>query len=553
MKLVAFILSVLFFFSLNGQEIKSLKAKIAHAKSETDLMELYDKLGAEYFYKGDFPQAQKSFFKALRYAEKTKNQYSIASGCNNIASVYNEIQQQKKGIPYILKAIKIQKELEEYYALSNAYNTLGVSYYQMLDFPNAIKNYEKSVYYMLKSPDSLYVGTAYQNLGLVNYENKNPQDGIKNLKKSLYYHKKIADSASLFSSLVSLVDIYSNLDQLDSAQLYLSKSDAIYPKLKSILALNDYYYSKYIFHKKKKDYKLALENHVLYLNYNDSLINESSKEEIYSIQDKYKAEKADFKLQAQKKILAREKKIKRILYVLFGLILIVLILFILWLRGKQKQRIKFILLEQKKVGFEKMLEGEEKERTRIAKELHDGVVQDLTVLKMNLNEFKEDESDELNQRLTHFISNLDKTAQEVRNISYQMMPVTLKELGLISAIEDLFHRSLTVQKISYDFEHFGFENRLSEKIEVSLYRICQELVNNVVKHSKANAITVVLKKTDDFVTLIFEDNGTGFNENTIKKGIGLSSLNSRIDLIHGEINFDSTSNSGTTVFIRIPL
>lgn len=86
-----------------------------------------------------------------------------------------------------------------------------------------------------------------------------------------------------------------------------------------------------------------------------------------------------------------------------------------------------------------------------------------------------------------------------------------------------------------------------------MYRICQELVNNVVKHSKANSVSVVLRKSEKQLTLIFEDNGLGFDLNQAKSGIGMASLNSRIDLLHGKIEFETTENSGTIAFIRIPL
>jgi signal transduction histidine kinase len=203
-----------------------------------------------------------------------------------------------------------------------------------------------------------------------------------------------------------------------------------------------------------------------------------------------------------------------------------------------------LIRKQKEESLNKIIEGQENERTRIAKELHDGIVQDLTILKMNLanNNYRE----EIEPKLS-------KITKELREISYQMMPIALKELGLIPALEDLFDRSFTQKGIAFNFEAFLIEERLDEKVEVNIYRICQELINNTLKHANATEINIVLRKKDDILTLIFEDNGQGFDVLNVKNGIGLTSLKSRLDAIEGQIEFDSTINKGTTAFIKIKI
>ena len=174
--------------------------------------------------------------------------------------------------------------------------------------------------------------------------------------------------------------------------------------------------------------------------------------------------------------------------------------------------------------------------------MHDGIVQDLTILKLNLtnNNYKE----EIEPKLT-------KITKELREISYQMMPIALKELGLIPALEDLFERSFTQKGIAFNFEAFLLENRLDEKIEVNIYRICQELINNSLKHANAKEINIILRQKNQLLTLIFEDNGQGFDISKVKQGIGLTSLKDRLEAIHGQIEFDSTINKGTTAFVKI--
>lgn len=134
-----------------------------------------------------------------------------------------------------------------------------------------------------------------------------------------------------------------------------------------------------------------------------------------------------------------------------------------------------------------------------------------------------------------------------------MMPIALREYGLIPSLENLLQKTLSNNNIKYDFETVNIEERLSEKIEVCLYRITQELLNNVIKHSKANFVSLVISKHQDFISLIFEDNGTGFNETEVKKGIGMTSLSSRLEIVNGELKFESSEGSGTMAIIKIPI
>jgi len=172
---------------------------------------------------------------------------------------------------------------------------------------------------------------------------------------------------------------------------------------------------------------------------------------------------------------------------------------------------------------------------------------------MNIGSLKEDLDDKNKIKIENIYNDLDKTSKEVREISYQMMPLTLKELGLIKALDELLHRSFNVNNITYHLDHFGIEKRLPEKIEVSVYRICQELINNSLKHSNASNISLLLFLKENILTLTFEDNGKGFDVSSVTKGIGFNSLNSRLELIKGSLQIDSYENEGTTAYIKIPI
>ena len=200
-----------------------------------------------------------------------------------------------------------------------------------------------------------------------------------------------------------------------------------------------------------------------------------------------------------------------------------------------------------------MIDAQETERTRIARELHDGVVQQIgSVILKSRNLFsKKNLIDE--EASKELLESLENSNKDLRNISHQMMPRALKDLGIIPALNDLLAGSLPYSNIKFSLEHFNIDERLPQKIEITLYRITQELINNIIKHSKADEVSVQLFKANNTVILIVEDNGVGILSQKNKKGIGLLNITSRLDLVKGSVNFEPSPKSGTLVTIKIPL
>jgi signal transduction histidine kinase len=271
--------------------------------------------------------------------------------------------------------------------------------------------------------------------------------------------------------------------------------------------------------------------------YNDDIEKQISETEV-----KYKTAQ----IQLEKENVEIQTKKERLFFIsstLFLFIILISVFLIYSQRKNNKHRIAF-----QKQRLESLIEGEEKEKSRIAKDLHDGIVQDLTAIKLKMEGL-----DPGNTSLHKIIHEIDDAAKEIRDIAHQMMPVSLREYGLASSLEDLLQKTLVIRNIKFDFELVNIETRLPEKIEICLYRVTQELLNNVMKHSKASFVSLVVSKHQDSVSLILEDNGTGFNFNDVKKGIGMTSLSSRLEIVKGELKFETSPGAGTMVIIKIPL
>jgi signal transduction histidine kinase len=212
-------------------------------------------------------------------------------------------------------------------------------------------------------------------------------------------------------------------------------------------------------------------------------------------------------------------------------------------------------IRQQEARMNAVFQGQEEERRRIAKELHDGVGQTLSALKLNYQtlSFKATSRD-LVQDLKRLQTMLDSASAEVRTISHQMMPKELEQFGLVPAIENMLKMNFENAPLQYHFEHSGFEERLGVPIELALFRVLQELISNVIKHSQATFLNVQLLKLKTHVVLNVSDNGVGFDVDAAEKnGIGLLNIASRIDAIKGHLNYESAPGTGTSVTIRTPI
>ena len=246
---------------------------------------------------------------------------------------------------------------------------------------------------------------------------------------------------------------------------------------------------------------------------------------------------------------------KRLWFWLVSIILLVLLIvgfvsFIGFIKSRKQNQLARIRIETQQQGLAAVIKAQEDERKRIAKDLHDGIVQQLGGLKMGLQKiFSGKETDETRK----VVKVLDESTQELRELSHKMMPRSLGELGLIPALADMLENSLGNSLIQYQFEHFGIIKRFTENIEITIYRITQELINNVIKHSGANKVNVQLFKLKGYLILIVEDNGKGMNTTKQKNGIGLLNISSRLDTINGKVSFEPSPESGTLATVKIPL
>jgi signal transduction histidine kinase len=198
---------------------------------------------------------------------------------------------------------------------------------------------------------------------------------------------------------------------------------------------------------------------------------------------------------------------------------------------------------------------QDKERKRIAEDLHDSLGSILSAAKLKLStvaETKNDNGQQANYEET--MNLLDEAVNEMRSISHNLLPASLLRLGLVAGLQNLFDKIFSRSGLQISFITHGFKKRIDENVEVSIYRIVLEAINNIVKHAQAKNVAVQLLQYETYINVLIEDDGVGFDKSVVSKeqGIGLNNIFSRVDYMKGSVDIDTRPKAGTVINIDIP-
>jgi signal transduction histidine kinase len=215
-------------------------------------------------------------------------------------------------------------------------------------------------------------------------------------------------------------------------------------------------------------------------------------------------------------------------------------------------------MKEDKVRSASIIEGQEEERKRMALDLHDGIGQMLTGLKLIAEKLTDTafSTDKERKTFVDLKSLLDETIAETRVISFNLMPSVLNDFGLVSAIRLLIEQTQKNTEISILFNVRDASFRFNKNLEVTLYRICQEAINNTIKHAKASEIVIELRTSNYYIHFNIIDNGQGFDQRKLKSKTiknGIRNMKARAELHNGELKISTGKNKGTSILVKMPL
>jgi signal transduction histidine kinase/predicted ATPase len=222
----------------------------------------------------------------------------------------------------------------------------------------------------------------------------------------------------------------------------------------------------------------------------------------------------------------------------------------------EKERLACVIEAQNDAHLKALMQAQDNERKRIARDLHDSLGSILSSVRLRFNGLQEDffqKVPEKSGRFNDSLNLLDEAIDELRQISHNMIPVSLSRFGLRSALETFVAQINASGQLDVDLQILGLDKRLAEEMEVRVYRICQELVQNVIKHAKASKVRIQIILHNDSLNLLVEDNGQGILKENLSRGLGFSTIQSNVDLFKGTFSIESQPGKGCLVLIDLPI
>ena len=516
-----------------------------------------DAIGRAYYFKGDYDSAATFYYKALDILRKTGDQPKLALALNDLGKLYRKTRDLGRALQMYNEAFDIYKKLNDENGMATILNESGVVFEYKEDYTEAISRYKRSLAIRQKMNDTVGIAYSLNFIGGAATLQKNFKEAEENLLRSLELRKLLKDSFSIALSYGDLGFMYKEENDLDKAieQYNLSNSIAIDMKFMDLMLSN--YKELAAIAEKKGDYSQALEYYKKQTGLKDSIYSGEKMKQIEQLNAKYQAEKREQQLKLQQAEISRKN------YLLAGLSLAAALLALsgyAFFRKRQLQN-KMLLqtevMKQQDLATKAVINAEENERKRIAADLHDGVGQMMSAAKMNLSAFENEirfNNDSQKLAFENLIGLVDESCREIRSVSHQMMPNALLKSGLASAVREFIDKiDNRILKINLHTE--GLNERLDSNTETVLYRVIQECVNNVIKHSGAGTLDISLIRDSDGIAATIEDDGRGFDTNDKEKfeGIGLKNIRSRVEFLKGTVDFDSSPGKGTLVAIHVPV
>lgn len=501
--------------------------------------------------------ALEMFYNTLQLAENINDKESQFKAQNNIGWAYMELNQYEEAIVNFRKCIATIHDNNMPDRYGSVYNNLASCYGAVESFDSVIKYASIGIRIAEENNDYSTWANGYSIIGTYQAKENKYDEALESFKKAVAIREKIGDPFFIVSDLAEISELQSKTGNTKDGVINGKKAlniakengiDAKLPLIYSALAHN---------YEQAGDYAEATASYKILNDLKDSLYKDATPKALAEMQAKYETVKKQQKIDEQHNRIIRQN------FLFLGLLGLALLIALLahsqYKRYKLKKEAQLqteIMLHQE-LATKAVLEAEENERQRIAKDLHDGVGQMMSAAKMNLSAFESElkfDSSEQKASFEKLIQLVDDGCKEVRTVSHIMMPNALLKNSLAAAIED-FTDKLDKKSLKVHLFTEGLEERLDSNVETVLYRVLQETVTNVIKHAGATTLDISIIKDKEGINATIEDNGKGFDATDKEKfeGIGLRNIITRIGYLKGTVDFDSAPGRGTVVALHVPL
>ena len=538
---------------------------------------------------GDLHSSYASLHRALTEARGTNDRIAEGRICSKLTVVHHLLYQLDSATFYGLQAVDLFREAGDRARLGEALCLLGFEV-KTSDLQQAFAYYRQGLAMLEAEQASAPLTGSYDNFGAVHALNNDPDSALYFYRKALALKEQLNDSNGIPYSLNKIAVALLPQQRFEEALALIQRADTIRQAINDRLGMADQpvyfgdlyqawgrypeaiaqfnigiersvavafpYLRQYSFERIAEcqeamgDHRAALAATKRATQVRDSIQGANTTRTILELKERFNAAEKDRAI-AQ----LNERAARRQLYIWLSLIALVLVVISgLYIHQLRQRRLRAerdaAIIREREAGLKAVFAATEEERRRLARELHDGVGQQLGGLKHRLEHLQQNgDIASVNETITI----VDETAREVRDLAHQLMPKALSGLGLVPAVQDLVDRIFAGTNTTATFEPFGVQELLPSDLATGLYRITQELLNNILKHAQASTVEVQLLGNRGHLVLIVQDNGRGVNGLSANPGIGLLNIADRARALNGTFALESTPGQGTAATVRVPM
>ena len=514
-------------------------------------------IGIIYDEKGNYAKALEYYFEARKIFESAKEMSLVAMVISNIGIVLKAQKEYGKVISYYYEALGIYKKLNNKFGVAACHANLGSLYLNLYQYDSALFFSQKASQEFEELNNQQFLATSLFNAGKAYFKLGKENEARETLTKAktlceVYDNKKELSSVLIY--LAGIERAVGNIAEgLEQAARGLTIAQNIGAREEVMQARKELS----LLWVAKSDFKKAFSYYQSYASIKDSLYESEKSKQISELQTKYETEKKE----TQINLLTQETRLKSVQLRQGILAMTVLVLLLVALVGiglllrnrtklKQQADLDAARAELRQQQLQAVIASQEEERKRFAADLHDGLGQMISAMRLGLSKDKVD-----NSSVQYALGLMNDMNVEIRNIAFNLMPQVLVKDGLHEALHEFAQRVSNSGGIKIEVQTYNLSQDMSSEQRIALYRICQEWVNNVIKYSKAKQIMIQAVQHTEELVITIEDDGNGFDKRLLTegKGNGWKNINSRLSLIRGTIDIDTLlQRKGTIAILSVP-
>ncbi|MCB0736868.1 MAG: sensor histidine kinase [Bacteroidetes bacterium] len=514
----------------------------------------------EIFYdQANWKSALTQFNKAIPSFEAVDSLDNVARTYNSIAKVHEKVGDTALARQSYYTALKIRKSLEKPNAIAKSLEDISIFHLQNGETEKAFTAIRKALSIQQKLGTKNLISRLYSTIGGFHHYS-NPDSALFYYRKALSFNNSLISVRLTSNVAAMMIELHQPDSALKILMPLLQHKEVIANGELKEKVLNNISYA----YEEKKDYQLALDYYYESIKIRDSVNSIEIKKSIREIQEKYDNERIRA---VNAKLELKQKRLMIIITITAALCVIAILLVILYrqkmlskaqlaLKNEQisQQKIAELIKEKEVDRMANLMEGQEQERSRIAAELHDSIGSLLSTVKLHFEAI----GSKLDVQVEQYNKGqeiLDQACVEVRRISHNLASNVLAKFGFTAALYDMADTISTSGKLKMEVYVKNIDGALKNKQEIQLFRIIQELINNAIKHAKANVISITITRDDNELNAMIEDDGVGYDVATVeqKDGMGLANLKARVNHLNGKYHVESSLGNGTIVIVDIPL